>query len=115
MTRFVFQCIDVSTFERLRMPNGPFGDEKSPLAALRLSSSRNFRARCGQLGHWKDDNERPVKVNVVNWEETEEEVTDQPHPFLVTTCFSTRERTVCTHKWCDRCCMRSHFGWNSLV
>ena len=32
-------------------------------------------ARCGQLGHWKDDYDCQAKLNVVNWEETEEQVT----------------------------------------
>ena len=36
-------------------------------------------AKCGQLGHWRDDNEYPAKVKVVNWEETEECVTEEPH------------------------------------
>ena len=42
-------------------------------------------ARCGQLGHWKDDNDCPAKVKVVNWEESEEQVTEELHPFPVTT------------------------------
>ena len=33
--------------------------------------------RCGRLGHWKDDNECPTKVKVVNREETEEHVTEE--------------------------------------
>ena len=51
-------------------------------------------ARCGQLGDWKDDNQFPAKVKVVNWEETEEEVTEEPHPFPVTT-FLTHGRERC--------------------
>ena len=71
-------------------------------------------AKCCQLGHWKDDNDCPAKVKVVNWEETEEHVTEEPPAFLVTT-FLSRERTVCHHERCDRHCMRPHLGWNSLV
>ena len=37
----------------------------------------------GKLGHSKDDNDCPAKVKVVNWEENEEQVTEEPHPFLV--------------------------------
>ena len=36
---------------------------------------------CGQLGHSEDDNECPAKVKVVNWEETEEKVTQEPIHF----------------------------------
>ena len=36
-------------------------------------------AKCGQLGHWKDDNECPAKVKVVHWEDTEEHATAEPH------------------------------------
>ena len=50
-------------------------------------------ARCGQLGHWKDDSVCPAKVKVVHWEETEEQVTEEPHPFPGTTFLSHgRER-----------------------
>ena len=52
------------------------------------------RARCGQLGHWKDDNDYPAKVKVVNWEETEEQVTEEPHPFPVITFYHTEENGV---------------------
>ena len=51
-------------------------------------------ARCGQLGHWKDDNDCPVKVKVVNWEETEELVTEELLPFQVAT-FLTHGREQC--------------------
>ena len=40
-------------------------------------------AKCGQLGHWKDDNECPAKVKVVHWEETEEQATEEPWLELV--------------------------------
>ena len=30
--------------------------------------------RCGQLVHWKHDNECPADVRVDNWEETEEQI-----------------------------------------
>ena len=39
------------------------------------------RLPCGQLGHWKDDNECRDKVKVVNWEEIEEQVTEEPIHF----------------------------------
>ena len=44
-------------------------------------------ANLGQLGFWKDDNDCPAKVKVVYWEETEEHVTEEPHPFPVTAFF----------------------------
>ena len=44
--------------------------------------------RCGQLGHWKDADESPVKVKVVNWEDPEEQVTEEIRPFPVTTFLS---------------------------
>ena len=51
--------------------------------------------RCGRLGQWKDDNECPAKVKVVNWEQTEEQVTEESHPFPVTTFFlHTEENNV---------------------
>ena len=53
--------------------------------------------------HWKDDNDCPAKVKVVNWEETEEHVTEEHPPFPV------------NHERCNRHCMRPHPGWNSLV
>ena len=49
-----------------------------------------------------------AKVKVVNWEETEEHVTEDPiskYNLLV-----TRERTVCHHERCNRDCMRPHPG-----
>ena len=53
-------------------------------------------ARCGQLGHWKDDSVCPAKVKVVHWEETEEQVTEEPHPFPGTTFLSHGMRTCAT-------------------
>ena len=38
-------------------------------------------ARCGQLGHWKDDNECPAKARIVHWEETEGQATEELHQF----------------------------------
>ena len=38
-------------------------DRKARLYKLKL---RLPYMRCGQLGHWKDDNECPAKVKVVN-------------------------------------------------
>ena len=68
-------------------------------------------ARCGQLGHWKDDNDCPAKVKVVNWEETEEQVTEEPHPFLVTTFLSHgRERCGTTSGVIDTACARTLAG-----
>ena len=62
-------------------------------------------ARCGQIGNWKDDNECPAKVKVVNWEETEEEVTEELHPFLVTTFLSHgRERCALISGMIDTAC-----------
>ena len=29
--------------------------------------------------------------------------------------FVTRERTMCNHKRCNRYCVRTHLGWNSLA
>ena len=73
-------------------------------------------AKCGQLGHWKDDNDRRAKVKVVNFEETEEHVTEEPLPTISDyNLLITRERTVCHHERCDRHCMRRHPGWDSLV
>ena len=67
--------------------------------------------RCGQLGRWKDDNACPAKVKVVNWEETEEQVTDEPHPFLVTTFLShVRERCGTTSGVIDTACARTLAG-----
>ena len=45
-------------------------------------------ARCGQLGHWKDDSECPAEVKVVNWEETEGQATEEPHQFPIVTFLS---------------------------
>ena len=59
-------------------------DRKATLAKLK---QKLLCARCGQLVHWKDDNDCPAKVKVVNWEETEEQVTEEIHPFPVTTFF----------------------------
>ena len=54
-------------------------------------------ARCGQLGHWKDDNECPAKVKVVNWEGIEEQATEKHRQFPIITFLShTRERWVTT-------------------
>ena len=65
-------------------------------------------ARCGQLGHGKDENECPAKVKVVNWEETEEQVTEEPHPFLVTTFLTHgRERCATTSGAIDTACART--------
>ena len=65
-------------------------------------------ARCGQLGHWKDDNDYPAKVKVVNWEETEEQVTEEPHPSRVTTFLSHgRERCATTSGEIDTACART--------
>ena len=50
--------------------------------------------RRGQLGHWKDDNDCPAKVKVVNWEETEEHVNKELLQFLVTTFLYTGENGV---------------------
>ena len=64
------------------------------------------RARCGQLGHWKDDNDCLAKVEVVNWEETEE-----PHPFPVTTFLSHgREPCATTSSVVDTACARTVAG-----
>ena len=65
--------------------------------------------RCGQLGHWKDDNECPAKVKkVVNWEDTDEQATEDPQ----IKTFVTRERTVCNHKRRNRYRVCPHSGWN---
>ena len=53
-------------------------------------------ARCGQLGHWKDDNECLAKVKVVHWEKTEEQATEEPHQCPPIT-FLSYGRTVCNH------------------
>ena len=60
-------------------------DRKARLVKLK---QRLPCARCGQLGHWKDDDGCPAKVKVVNWEETEELVTEEIRPFPVTTFLS---------------------------
>ena len=52
---------------------------------------------CARWGHRQDDNECPAKVKATNWEETEEQVTEEPHPFPVATFFlHGRERCVTT-------------------
>ena len=45
-------------------------------------------AKCGQLGHWKDEKECPAKVKVVRWEETEGQATEEPHQFPINTFLS---------------------------
>ena len=56
-------------------------------------------AQCGQLGFWKDDNDCPSKVKVVNWEESETiPNSSKPCNFLI-----TRKRTVCNHKLLEQC------------
>ena len=66
-------------------------------------------ARCGQLGHWKDDNDCPAKVKVVNWEETEEQDTEELHPFPVTT--HGRERCATTSGVIDTACALTRLLW----
>ena len=62
----------------------------------------------GQLGHWNGDNDCPAKVKVVNWEETEEHVTEQTPPFPVTTFLShRRERCASTSGVIDTACERT--------
>ena len=52
-------------------------------------------ARCGQLGHWKDENDCPAKVKVANREETEGQATEEPHQFPPITFFRpTGENSV---------------------
>ena len=51
-------------------------------------------ARCGQLGHWKDDNDCSAKVKVVNWEEIEEQVTEEPIHFWSQPFYHTGENGV---------------------
>ena len=51
-------------------------------------------ARCGHLGHRKDDNDCPAKAKVVNWEETEEPVTEEPFHFRSQPFYPTRELPV---------------------
>ena len=67
--------------------------------------------RCGQLGHWTNDNECLAKVKVVNWEETEEQMTEEPHPFPVTAFLThRRERCSATSGGIDTACARTLAG-----
>ena len=82
--------------------------------ARQAQTETSMCARCGQLGHCPNDVECPAKVKVVNWEETEEQVTEEPHPFPDHSFFVTQERAVLSDKWWDRYRMCPHSGWNSL-
>ena len=69
--------------------------------------------RCGQLGHRKDD--CSVKGTVVSWEETEEQVTEEPHPFPVTAFLSHgTEKCSATSGVIDTSCARILAGTRSL-
>ena len=84
----------------VRKPQSP-QDRKARIDKLK---QRLPCAKCGQLGHWKDDNERPAKVKVVDWEETEEQVTEELRPFPVTTFLSHGgERCATTSGGIDTC------------
>ena len=55
--------------------------------------------------------ECPAKVKVVHWEETEEQVTEERHPFPVTTFLSHgRERCATTSEVIDTACARTLAG-----
>ena len=54
-------------------------------------------ARCGQLGHWKDNDDCPAKLKVVNWEETEESVTSFA---LSVVCLGTATLWTCRRSSC---------------
>ena len=54
-------------------------------------------------------------MKVVNWEETEEQVTEEPHPFPVTTFLSHgRERCATTSGAIDTACARTLTGTRGL-
>ena len=68
-------------------------------------------AKCGQVGHWKDDNECPAKVKVVRWVETEEQATEEPHQFPPKTLLSHgRERCATTSGVIGTACARTLAG-----
>ena len=68
-------------------------------------------ARCGRLGHWKDDNECPAKVKVVHWEETEKQATWEPHQFPPFTFLSYgKERCATTRRVIDTAWARTLAG-----
>ena len=70
-------------------------DRKARLHKLKLKFPRATR---GELGHWKDDNECPAKVKVVDWEETEGQATEEPHQFPPVAFLLYGRETVCNHK-----------------
>ena len=73
-------------------------------------------ARCGQLGHWKDDTKCPAKVNVVNWEETVGQATEEPHQFPIISFLTRgRERCATTSGVIDTACARTLVGTRWFV
>ena len=81
-------------------------------AKLDNGSSRNFYVRA--VGNWaigKTIMSITANVKVVNWEETEEQVTEEPHPFPVTTFSSHgRERCATTSGVIHTACARTLAG-----
>ena len=63
-------------------------------------------------GGWKNANECPAKVEVLNWEETDEQVREKPHPFPVTAFFLShgRGRRSATSGVIDTTCVRTLAG-----
>ena len=67
-------------------------------------------AKCGQPGHWKDDNKCPAKVKVVHWDETEEPATEEPHQFPPITFLSYGRERCATTRGIDTACARTLAG-----